>query len=62
MEIIFQNDWMQILQDNSKYIIQYNSGDLINSIREVEVSKADAEKAQTSDQNAYEVIIKYQKD
>ncbi len=60
MEIAYKNDWMQIIKKGEQYIIQYNSGDLINSIREIEVSKDDALKAQKSEQNAYEVILKYQ--
>ncbi len=60
MEIVYKNDWMQIIKKGEQYIIQYNSGDLINSIREIEVSKDDALKAQKSEQNAYEVILKYQ--
>ena len=60
MVIVYKNDWMQIIKKGEQYIIQYNSGDLINSIREIEVSKDDALKAQKSEQNAYEVILKYQ--
>ena len=60
MEIVYKNEWMQIIKKGEQYIIQYNSGDLINSIREIEVSKDDALKAQKSEQNAYEVILKYQ--
>ena len=59
MEMVYKNDWMQIIKKGEQYIIQYNSGDLINSIREIKVSKDDALKAQKSEQNAYEVILKY---
>lgn len=60
MEIIYKNDWMQIKRKNERYIIQYNTGDLANSINEIEVSKADADRAQESGKCAYEVILKYQ--
>ncbi len=60
MVIVFENDWMQIISKGKEYIIRYNSGDLINSIEEIEVTKADAEKAQESDQSASEIILKYQ--
>ena len=60
MEIVYKNDWMQITKKGEQYIIQYNSGDLINSIREIKVSKADALEAQKNEQSAYEVILKYQ--
>lgn len=60
MMIIFKNDWMKLMRIEDKYILQYNSGDLINSIKEIEISELDATKAQKDDQSAYEVIIKYQ--
>ncbi len=60
MEIVYKNDWMQIIKKYEQYIIRYNSGDLINSIREIKVSEADALKAQKNEQSAYEVILKYQ--
>ena len=60
MEIVYENDWMEIVKKGDQYIIRYNSGDLTNSISEAVVSKADAEKAQESDESAYEIILKYQ--
>lgn len=60
MELLFSNDWMQILKDEKNYFIQYNSGDHINSIRKVTVSKAEAEAAQHSEKDAESIIIKYQ--
>jgi len=60
MEMIFKNDWIKIIKNLDSYIIQYNSGDLTNSVKEVAVSRQDAEIAQESEQSAYEVILKYQ--
>ena len=60
MEVIYENDWMRILKIGTEYLIKYNSGDLVDSIQEVKVSEADSHKAQKSDQDAYDVIIKYQ--
>ena len=60
MEMVYKNDWMQIIKESEQYIIQYNSGDLINSIEEIAVSESDAVKAQENEQSAYEIIIKYQ--
>ena len=60
MEIIYKSDWMQVVKRGEQYSIQYNSGDLINSVNEIEVSKQDALKAQEGDQSAYEIIIRYQ--
>jgi len=60
MEILFENDWMKIIKQDDNYIIQYNSGDLIDSTQEIIVSETDAIKAQESSHSAYEVVIKYQ--
>lgn len=60
MEVIYEKDWMQIFNNDEQYIIRYNSGDLMNSMRDISVTKADALKAQESDQMAYEIILKYQ--
>jgi len=60
MEVIFKTDWMEISKTAGSYKIQYNSGDMINSIKEIEVSEEDAVLAQKNDQEAYNVIIKYQ--
>jgi len=57
---IFENDWMRIIKQDDKYVIQYNSGDLTNSTQEIVVSEIDALKIQESPESAYDVIIKYQ--
>lgn len=54
---------MQIIKKGKQYkqyINKYNSGDLINSLCEIKVLEQDAVKAQQSEQNAFEVILKYQ--
>lgn len=60
MEIIFENYWMRISRTRDKYNIKYNSGDLMDSVREIEVSEEDALLAKQSDKDANSVIIKYQ--
>ena len=60
METLFKNDWLQINKENNSYRILYNSGDLINSVKEIEVSREDALLAQRSDSDAENVIVKYQ--
>ena len=60
MEMIFKNDWMQIMIEDGEYLIDYNSGDLINSKQRIHVIKSDAIKAQLSEKDAYEVILKYE--
>jgi len=59
MEILFENDWMKIIKQDDKYIIQYDSGDLIGSIQEVVVSESDAKIALESVENADQIIMKY---
>ena len=59
MNTIFKNDWMEIYTCNNAYFIKYNSGDLINSIREIEVSEEDAKRAQESGEAAYHIILHY---
>lgn len=41
--------------------IQYDAGELVDKIDTIEVSKKDAEKAQIGEEEAYSVILKYQK-
>ena len=57
---IFEDFGIQIFSENGKYFIEFDSGELVSKMVEIEVSKEDAEKAQESEQSAYEVIIKYQ--
>lgn len=46
-----------IVKRNEKYFIQYDSGGIASWIVENEISLSDVEKAQMSEQSAYEVII-----
>jgi len=58
--MIFENDWMRIIKQDDKCVIQYNSGDLTNSTQEIVVSEKDALKVKASPESAYGVILKYQ--
>lgn len=60
MEIVYDRGWMQVIKRENRVYIRYNSGDMINSIDEIEVSISDAINAQEGDQIANEIIIKYQ--
>ncbi len=57
MITIFKNGYMEILKDESRYVIRYDSGDIGGTIREVEVTEEEAIRAQESDDAAYWVII-----
>lgn len=61
MKKIFEDYGIIIMQDNEKYYIQYDAGELVDKIDTIEVSKEDAEKAQIGEENAYNVILQYQK-
>ena len=60
MGILFENDWTEIVEEMGQYFIRYNSGDLVNSKKEILVSKEDANLAQKSEKDETDVIIKYQ--
>ena len=61
MKKIFEDYGIIIMQDNEKYYIQYDAGGLGDKTDTIEVSKEDAEKAQIGEENAYNVILQYQK-
>lgn len=60
MEVVYKTDWMEILKDEEKYYIRYDSGELVSRILKIEVSEEDAKKAQKSEEAAYRVILHYQ--
>lgn len=57
---IFEDYGIIIMQNNEKYYIQYDAGELVDKIDTIEVSKEDAEKAQLGEEDAYIVILQYQ--
>ncbi|MFA0814277.1 MAG: hypothetical protein ACC608_00645 [Anaerofustis sp.] len=60
MKRIFNDYGIEIDEENGKYVIRYDAGEIVSQIEEIEVTKSDADLAQISAQKAYEVIIKYQ--
>ena len=60
MQTIFNDYGIEIGMIENKYIIRIDSGEIASTIEEFEISKEDAEKAQISSQDAYEVLIKLQ--
>lgn len=59
MKSIFSNYGIEIFQENGKYFIRTDSGELVSRTLEFEVSKAEAEKAQLGEKEAYEVCMKH---
>lgn len=60
MKKIFEDYGIIIMQQDDKYYIQYDAGELVDNIDTIEVSKADAEKAQIGEEEAYCVILQNQ--
>lgn len=60
MTIIYKNGWMEIFECDGKYFIRYDSGDHFGRIRELEVTKEDALRAQEGDEAAYWVLTHYE--
>ena len=60
MEIkLFENYGIEIFKRSGKYFLRTDSGGLASWPIEAEISHADAILAQKSEQDAYEVIMKY---
>lgn len=60
MNKIFEDYGIIIMQDDDKYYIQYDAGELVDKIDIIEVSGEDAEKARLGEEEAYNVILQYQ--
>ncbi|AUX95365.1 hypothetical protein [Mixta gaviniae] len=58
--IIFTKYGIDIIKDEEKYYIKYDSGDLSGKEKESEISEEEALKAMVGPQEAYEVIIETQ--
>ena len=57
---IFEDYGIEVLIENGKYLIKYYAGEIVEHVDVVEVSKEDAMRAQNSEDDAYQVILKYQ--
>ena len=54
---IFSGFGSRILQRNGRFYIVYDAGEIAIQNRQVEVTEAEAQKAQRSERDAYEVLI-----
>ena len=61
MQKIFEDYGIEILVKNEKYYIRYDAGGIVGRIGTIEVSKGDAMIAQFSEDEAYHVILEYQR-
>lgn len=60
MDVIFSDYGIEISIENEKYFLSYDEGELVPKFRTIEITREEAEKAQLSPKNAYEVIINFQ--
>lgn len=56
-EIIFNDYGIKVCRQNEKYFIAYDSGEIASKQKMIEVSKEDAERAQKSEKEAYQVLL-----
>jgi hypothetical protein len=56
-KVIFTGHGIRVLKIDSRFFIDYDAGGIAVQIRQVEVSEQEAERAQLSERDAYEVLI-----
>ena len=59
MEKLFEDYGIVIMQEDEKYYIQYDAGELVDKITTIELSKEDADRVRLGEEEAYNVIVKY---
>ncbi|WP_142255414.1 hypothetical protein [Bacillus sinesaloumensis] len=60
MKQIFSDYGIEIYDSKGHFYLTYDKGELVVNITTIEISKSDAEKAQLSAEDAYQVILKHQ--
>jgi hypothetical protein len=60
-EIIFCDFGIEIIKRNSHFFVRYDSGTAVARICEDEITEVEAMKAQLSEQDAYEVLLRCEK-
>lgn len=56
-EMVFVGFGVEIYKRDGKYIIKYDSGELVSKIQEDEITEKEVLKAQKSERDAYEVLL-----
>ena len=57
---VFEDYGIKIFIKGGKYYLEYDSGELASSVDVFEVSEVDADRAQKSEDDAYQVVLKHQ--
>lgn len=60
MKTIFKDYGIEIFIKNNQYFIEYDAGEIAQKFVTIKVSEEDANIAQRSSNDAYNVILKYQ--
>ena len=60
--VIFSNWGLEIFRRAERLYMRYDEGEIASSYIEKEISERDADKAQKSEQDAFEVIVAHKND
>lgn len=60
MEKIFTGNGIEIFKQNDSYFLIYDAGEISDKMKKIQITEEEAELAQKSSMDAYNVIIKYQ--
>ncbi|WP_027088444.1 hypothetical protein [Cohnella panacarvi] len=60
MNVVFSDYGIEISEENGRYFLNYDEGELVPHFRTIEITLEEAEKAKQSSKDAYEVIIAFQ--
>lgn len=60
MEKIFTGNGIEIFKQNDIYFLIYDAGEISDKMKKIQITEEEAELAQKSSMDAYNVIIKYQ--
>lgn len=56
-ELIFVGFGVEIFRRDGRYIIKYDSGEIVSKLLEDEITEEEVIKAQKSEKDAYEVLL-----
>lgn len=60
MNKIFEAYGIEIHEQDGRYVLRYDNGEMVSRIEEIEISESDAIRAQQNSEEAYHVILENQ--
>ncbi len=57
MELIFSGYGIEIIKRDGRFVVRYDSGEIVSNIIEKEITEDEAIKAQKSEKDAYEMLL-----